>query len=158
MIPHKPDTNSNGSRLRIQNRGLPDVALARRTSSSVLSARRQARMPAVPERQGLDRSPPASSPLRLPVEDLNDTDSSALDEDHVDVEAPSSAEEGAHFGQSLQIDMKTLVGDAVGNVSERPTSSWRATANRACRLASVPLRGTLFSQRRTMTTQSRSEY
>ncbi|KAI4527925.1 WD40 repeat-like protein [Schizophyllum commune Loenen D] len=79
-------------------------------------------MPAVPERQALDRSPPASSPLRLPVEDLNDTDSSALDEDHVDVEAPSSAEEGAHFGQSLQIDMKTLVGDAVGNISISPSS------------------------------------
>ncbi|KAL1749235.1 hypothetical protein HDZ31DRAFT_79080 [Schizophyllum fasciatum] len=79
-------------------------------------------MPAVPERPGRDRSPPASSPLRLPVEDLNDTDSSVMDEEHVDVEAPSSAEEGARFGQSLQIDMKTLVGDAVGNISISPSS------------------------------------
>ena len=134
----------------MQNRGLPDVALARRTSSSVLSARRQARMPAVPERQGLDRSPPASSPLRLPVEDLNDTDSSALDEDHVDVEAPSSAEEGAHFGQSLQIDMKTLVGDAVGNVREQPSPFSCAVANLARRSASAHPPGTLSLLRTAM--------
>lgn len=122
MIPQRSDTNTNASRLRLQNRALPDVALARRTSGSVLSARRQARMANLAERQGLDRSPPASSPLRLPVEDLNDTDSSALDDDHVEIEAPSSAEEGAHFAQSLQIDMKTLVGDAVGNISISPSS------------------------------------
>ena len=32
-------------------------------------------------------------------------------------DAPSSPEDGGNFRSSLQIDMKTLVGDAVGNVS-----------------------------------------
>lgn len=35
-----------------------------------------------------------------------------------DTAEPGSPDDGGNFRRSLQIDMKTLVGDAVGNVSD----------------------------------------
>jgi hypothetical protein len=48
---------------------------------------------------------------------------------------PSSPEDGGNFRRSLQIDMKGLVGDAVGNVSPRHRISSVLHAWATCQVA-----------------------